>query len=137
MGNDPFVVAAESASLPLPGTGKRERGEKMQPLQRFTSHVGTSSLPYNLEKANCCTFCRPLSDIIELPPFTAPHSNVAPGSVTSALAHCAATAGVARPPLCLYKIFPISPFFIVRIRMRWMLSSSSLGIFLPTADLFA
>ena len=28
MGNDPFVDAAESASFPLPVTGKREGGEK-------------------------------------------------------------------------------------------------------------
>ena len=31
MGNDPFVDAAESASFPLPGTGKREGGKKTQP----------------------------------------------------------------------------------------------------------
>ena len=31
MGNDTFVDAAESASFPLPGTGKREGGEKTQP----------------------------------------------------------------------------------------------------------
>ena len=31
MGNDPFVDAAESASFPLPGTGKREGGEKTPP----------------------------------------------------------------------------------------------------------
>ena len=30
MGNDPFVDASESTSFPLPGTGKREGGEKMQ-----------------------------------------------------------------------------------------------------------
>ena len=40
MGNDPFVDAAESASFPLPGTGKREGGEKTQPLHRFSSHLG-------------------------------------------------------------------------------------------------
>ena len=40
MGNDPFVDAAESASFRLPGTGKREGGEKTQLLQRFTSHLG-------------------------------------------------------------------------------------------------
>ena len=40
MGNDPFVDAAESASFPLPGTGKREGGEKTQPLQCFTFHLG-------------------------------------------------------------------------------------------------
>ena len=40
MGNDPFVDAAESASFPLPGTGKREGDEKMQPLQHFPSHLG-------------------------------------------------------------------------------------------------
>ena len=40
LGNDLFVDAAESASFPLPGTGKREGGEKTQPLQRFTSHLG-------------------------------------------------------------------------------------------------
>ena len=38
MGNDPFVEAAESASFPLPVTGKREGGEKMQPFNRFASH---------------------------------------------------------------------------------------------------
>ena len=42
MGNDPFVDAAESASFPLPGTGKREGGEKKQPLHRFPSHLGIS-----------------------------------------------------------------------------------------------
>ena len=41
MGNDPFVDAAESASFPLPRTGKREGGEKTQPLHRFSSHLGT------------------------------------------------------------------------------------------------
>ena len=41
MGNDPFVDAAESTSFPLPRTGKREEGgEKTQPLQRFTYHLG-------------------------------------------------------------------------------------------------
>ena len=40
MGNDPFVDAAESASFPLPGTSKREGGEKMQPLHHFPSHLG-------------------------------------------------------------------------------------------------
>ena len=35
MGNDLFVDAAESASFPLPGTGKREGGEKIPP----TLHV--------------------------------------------------------------------------------------------------
>ena len=43
MGNDPFVDAAESASFPLPGTGKREGGEITQPLHHFPSHLGTSS----------------------------------------------------------------------------------------------
>ena len=42
MGNDPFVDAAESASFPLPNTGKREGSEKMQLVQCFTSHLGTS-----------------------------------------------------------------------------------------------
>ena len=42
MGNDPFVDVAESASFPLPLTGKREGGEKMQPLHRFWSHLGTN-----------------------------------------------------------------------------------------------
>ena len=42
MGNDLFDDAAESASFPLPGTGKREGGEKTQPLQRFMSHVGSA-----------------------------------------------------------------------------------------------
>ena len=32
MGNDPFVDAAESASFPLPCTGKRSGGKKTQPL---------------------------------------------------------------------------------------------------------
>ena len=32
MGKDPFVDAAESASFPLPGTSKREGGEKTQPF---------------------------------------------------------------------------------------------------------
>ena len=41
MGNDPFVDAAESTSFHLPGTGKREGGEKMQPLHRFSSRLGT------------------------------------------------------------------------------------------------
>ena len=40
MGNDPFVGAAESASFPLPGTCKREGGEKTQPLHHFPSHLG-------------------------------------------------------------------------------------------------
>ena len=40
----PFVDAAESASFPLPGTGKREGGEKMQPLHHFPSHLGSSEL---------------------------------------------------------------------------------------------
>ena len=40
MGNDPFVDAAESASFPLPATGKREAGEKMQPLHHFSPHLG-------------------------------------------------------------------------------------------------
>ena len=40
MGNDPFVDAAESASFPLPGTGKRQGGEKTQPLHHFPSHLG-------------------------------------------------------------------------------------------------
>jgi len=40
MGNDPFVDAAESASFPLPGTGKREGGKKMQPLHHISSHLG-------------------------------------------------------------------------------------------------
>ena len=31
MGKDLFVDAAESASFPLPGTGKREGGNKTQP----------------------------------------------------------------------------------------------------------
>jgi len=38
-GNDPFVDAAESASFPLPGTGRTEGGEKTQPLHRFSSHL--------------------------------------------------------------------------------------------------
>ena len=41
MGNDLFVDAAESASFPLPDARKREGGEKMQPLHRFPSHLGT------------------------------------------------------------------------------------------------
>ena len=41
MGNDPFVDAAESASFPLPGTGKWEGGEKTQPLHHFLSHLGS------------------------------------------------------------------------------------------------
>ena len=40
MGNDPLVDPAESSSFPLPGTGKREGGEKTQPLHRFLSHMG-------------------------------------------------------------------------------------------------
>ena len=44
MGNDLFVDAAESASFPLPGTGKREGGEKTQPLHRFSSHLGMSKV---------------------------------------------------------------------------------------------
>ena len=44
MGNDPFVDAAESASFPLAGTGKREGGEKTQPLHRFSSHLGMSKV---------------------------------------------------------------------------------------------
>ena len=43
MGNDPFVDAAESASFPLPGIGKREGGEKRQPLLRFPSNLGRTS----------------------------------------------------------------------------------------------
>ena len=49
MGNDLFVDAAESASFPLPGTGKREGDEKTQPLQCFTSHLGILG-PNSIEK---------------------------------------------------------------------------------------
>ena len=44
LGNDLFVDAAESASFPLPGTGKREGGEKTQPLHHFPSHLGSNSV---------------------------------------------------------------------------------------------
>ena len=40
MGNDLFVDAAESASFPLPSTGKREGCNKTQPLHHFPSHLG-------------------------------------------------------------------------------------------------
>ena len=47
MGNDLFADAAESTSFPLPCTGKREGGEKTQPLHLFPSHLG---IPQNLKK---------------------------------------------------------------------------------------
>ena len=50
MGNDPFVDAAESASFPLPGTGKREGGENMQPLHHFPSHLGILFLVISADK---------------------------------------------------------------------------------------
>ena len=39
MGNGPFIDSAEFASFPLSSTGKREGGEKMQPLHHFSSYL--------------------------------------------------------------------------------------------------
>ena len=56
MGNDLFVDAAESASFPLPGTGKREGGGKTQPLQRFTSHLGITTVAQGYSSGQIRTF---------------------------------------------------------------------------------
>ena len=66
MGNDLFVDAAESASFPLPGTGKREGGEKTQPFNHFESHLvrgcsicplkGNSKLPIFIAGKFLCSY---------------------------------------------------------------------------------
>ena len=78
MGSDLFVDAAESASFPLPGTGKREGGEKTQPLQHFLSHLGTyrfaTHVPTDLYNAYHrilvpeCIFCVTMSPTQQLDP---------------------------------------------------------------------
>ena len=54
MGNDPFVDAAEYTSFPLPGTGKREGGEKTQSLHHFPSHLGTGLGSNPHDNVNLC-----------------------------------------------------------------------------------
>ena len=116
------IAALHADSLSPPTSSLSPSIHHFPPL--VTSPHNSSKGPFTTPRPRA-----PAPDRIS-PHFTAPHSNLATGSVTSAHAHCAVTTGHrTQPTLCLYTIlshFSSSPD-------SWTLVDA---VFFPTRDSF-